>query len=394
MYKRWDTLLPQELVDAIIDEIPVEETLTLQACTLVAQSFYSRAHKRLFSTAVLRSSRYTHHRAKFDPYARFFHYMARTPNDASQVTDLRLHDFYLPISGSWLTEDEVLVPAILNLLPNLESLAINCLDTSLSRAIMASLRKLIATPKLLNISFSKVLFRRDSLSFLSLFKDSVAPKNIQVHGGLKYYEGIDDLPSTGVNPINSLAINMYPSAATDFVDCLLGSRCPLDLLTLKRLEIFSMWMKNAGIFNRLLRHLKDSLEELVVHTTNTSARPIELGRIPKIECHVACKNTCPPQPPLVALAKIFGTSTHHLEYVEMHLRLAYAYEWDVSQGEALDDIMAQVKHQVQMFIVVEGNATTCNMAEQVKASLPKLSARGIFNVETRVIPTMGGSSLD
>ncbi len=223
--------------------------------------------------AVLRSSRYTHHRAKFDPYARFLQYMARTPNDASLVTELRLHDFYLPISGSWLTQDEVLVPAILNVLPNLESLVINCLDTSLSRAIMTSLRKLIATPHLLNISFSKVLFRQDSPSFLSLFKDSVAPKNIQVHGGLAYYRDIDDMPSTGVNPINSLAIKMYPSAAADFVDCLLSSRCPFDLLTLKRLEIYSMWMKHAGIFNRLLCHLKNSLEELVVHTSSTCQLP-------------------------------------------------------------------------------------------------------------------------
>ncbi|KAF8920687.1 hypothetical protein CPB85DRAFT_1272488 [Mucidula mucida] len=368
MYKRWETLLPQELVDAIIDEIPLEETLTLQVCTF---------------------SRYTHHRAKFDPYARFLQYMARTPNDASLVTELRLHDFYLPISGSWLTQDEVLVPDILNVLPNLESLVINCLDTSLSRAIMTSLRKLIATPHLLNISFSKVLFRQDSPSFLSLFKDSVAPKNIQVHGGLAYYRDIDDMPSTGVNPINSLAIKMYPSAAADFVDCLLSSRCPFDLLTLKRLEIYSMWMKHAGIFNRLLCHLKNSLEELVVHTSSTSARTVELGRIPKIKCHVACQNTYPPQPLLVVLAKILGTPAHHLEYVDMHLRLADAYEWDVSEGGALDEIMAQVKYQVRMFIEVEGNATTCDMAKQVKASLPKLSARGIFNVEMSVSSTTG-----
>ncbi len=73
----------------------------------------------------------------------------------------------------------------------------------------------------------------------------------------------------------------------------------------------------------------------------------------------------------------------------MHLRLADAYEWDVSEGGALDEIMAQVKYQVRMFIEVEGNATTCDMAKQVKASLPKLSARGIFNVEMSVSSTTG-----
>lgn len=265
--------LPQELVDAVVQEIPTEDRDTLQKCTLVSYSFYSCAHRRLFSSITLQSSSYSHQRQQFDPYSRFLRYILRTSRDALLVKHLRLHDHRLTGQDSWLTSDEIMVPSILSLLPNLSSLAFHGLglDTCPSPRTLCTVKRLLSSATLSSIAFHRVTFQHYTHSLLGLFSASNGPKDITISGGLTYFCPADALTGTPANtrPVSALALNMVPEAAQDLVACLRGPRSPLNLSTLQSLSLWMTWKPHIGIYNALLRDVADTLQELEIHASNT-----------------------------------------------------------------------------------------------------------------------------
>ncbi|KAK0197062.1 hypothetical protein F5146DRAFT_1129855 [Armillaria mellea] len=386
-------IIPQELVDSIIDEIPVEDSDTLRTCTLVNRSFFPRSHKRLFSTVVLRSCSYKHANASIDPYRRFMRFVSRYAHYASLVKDIQLHDVYLPVSGSWFTQDDTVIPQILSHLPHLESISISSFDSCLSFPIMSALRNLFASPKLRSISFSKVLFYSPSYPLLSLFSRASGPKTINIHGGVSY--GTHDespLPSRNHIPcqVDSLSIKMYPAAAADFIDCLLSRRSTVDVSSLRKLHIWTTWMKHAAIFNQLLAATRSTLEELVIHTSNSSSRQLDIRHVPRIQCFVMCTMSNFP-PPLTALARLFGRPSERclMDEVDLHLLVKpdMLLQIPSSDGKALDDILVSVRRRVNIYVTVDSSdvneKTKYEQASVKKAikSLPRLHAKGILTVQ-------------
>ncbi|KAK0483673.1 hypothetical protein IW261DRAFT_1561479 [Armillaria novae-zelandiae] len=386
-------IIPQELVDSIIDEIPVEDSDTLRTCTLVNHSFFPRSHKRLFSTIILRSCSYKHANASIDPYRRFMRFVSRYAHYASLVKDIQLHDVYLPVSGSWFTQDDTVIPQILSHLPLLESIYISSFDSCLSFPIMSALRNLFASPKLRNISFSKVLFYSPSYPLLSLFSRASGPKTINIHGGVSYGTH-DESPPPSRNhvscQVDSLSIKMYPAAAADFIDCLLSRRSTVDISSLRKLHIWTTWMKHAAIFNQLLAATRSTLEELVIHTSNSSSRQLDISHVPRIQCFVMCLMSNFP-PPLTALARLFGRPSERflMEDVDLHLLVKpdMLLQFPSSDGAALDAILVRVRRRVNIYVTVESsdvNERTKSEQASVKKvveSLPRLHAKGILTVE-------------
>ncbi|KAK0459775.1 uncharacterized protein EV420DRAFT_289062 [Desarmillaria tabescens] len=343
-------IIPQELVDSIIDEIPVDDPDTLRSCTLVNRSFFPRSHKRLFSTIILRSCSYKHANASIDPYRRFMRFVSLYAHYASLVKDIQLHDVYLPVSGSWFTQDDNVIPQILSRLPHLESISISSFDCCLSFPIMSALRNLFASPKLRSISFSKVVFYSPSYPLLSLFSRASGSKAIQIHGGVSYGAHYETPPPTTNHPscqVDSLSIKMYPAAAADFIDCLLSRRSAVDVSSLRKLHIWTTWMKHAAIFNQLLAATKSTLEEVVVHTSNSSSRQLDISHVPRIRCFVMCLMSNF-SPPLTALASLFGGRPREpclMEEVDLHLLVKpeMLLQFPSSDGAALDDILVNVR---------------------------------------------------
>ncbi|SJL00437.1 uncharacterized protein ARMOST_03750 [Armillaria ostoyae] len=386
-------IIPQELVDSIIDEIPVEDSDTLRTCTLVNHSFFPRSHKRLFSTVVLRSCSYKHANASIDPYRRFMRFVSRYAHYASLVKDIQLHDVYLPVSGSWFTQDDTIIPQILSHLPHLESISISSFNSCLSFPIMSALRNLFASPKLRSISFSKVLFYSPSYPLLSLFSRASGPKTIHIYGGVSYGTH-DESPPPSRNHIScqvdSLSIKMYPAAAADFIDCLLSRRSTVDVSSLRKLHIWTTWMKHAAIFNQLLAATRSTLEELVIHTSNSSSRQLDISHVPRIQCFVMCLMSNFP-PPLTALARLFGRPSERclMEEVDLYLLVKpdMLLQFPSSDGAALDDILVSVRRRVNIYVTVESsdvNGKTKYEQASVKKvieSLPGLHAKGILTVE-------------
>ncbi|KIY60950.1 hypothetical protein CYLTODRAFT_495458 [Cylindrobasidium torrendii FP15055 ss-10] len=380
--------LPQELIDSIVDQIPVDEQHTLRECTLVANSFYTRAHRRLFSTVILKSSRYTHHRQAFDPYGRFFQLVSRYPHDAALVTDLRLYDHSIPNSESWLASDEIIVPSILRLLPRLSSLSIHAFDTSLSRATLAAIRRIISTTALSSIHFHRVIFRHEPLSFGSLFASSTSLKNVSIHDG---QIALGSTFGGAVTP-NSLDIKMMPEAASGFVDCLLSSQCPFDLKALNSLTLSTTWMKNATIFNPLLGLVRDTLSELIIHTSNTSARPLQLGRIPRVKIYLTVHSEWPSM--FFALAAMLAASESALEDVAISITGSGALV-DVQHACVLDDVLRKVKRNVFIYVILSNpiHGNNKGVLENVektrralKCLLPLTDATGTLKVDAGRMP--------
>ncbi len=404
-------IIPQELVDSIIDEIPVEDSDTLRTCTLVNHSFFPRSHKRLFSTVVLRSCSYKHANASIDPYRRFMRFVSRYAHYASLVKDIQLHDIYLPVSGSWFTQDDTVIPQILSHLPHLESISISSFDSCLSFPIMSALRDLFASPKLRSISFSKVLFYSPSYPLLSLFSRASGPKTIHIQGGVSYGTH-DESPLPSKNHIScqvdSLSIKMYPAAAADFIDCLLSRRSTVDVSSLRKLHIWTTWMKHAAIFNQLLAATRSTLEELVIHTSNScehvlqshyavshshmssASRQLDISHVPRIQCFVMCLMSNFP-PPLTALARLFGRPSERclMEEVDLYLLVKpdMLLQFPSSDGAALDDILVSVRRRVSIYITIDSPDVYEKMkyerasVKKVIESLPRLHAKGILTVE-------------
>ncbi|KAK0210799.1 hypothetical protein DFS33DRAFT_323024 [Desarmillaria ectypa] len=387
-------IIPQELVDSIIDEIPVEDSDTLRTCTLVNLSFFPRSHKRLFSAIVLRSCSYKHVNASMDPYRRFMRFVSRYAHHASLVKDIHLHDVYLPVSGSWFTQDDTVIPQILSHLPHLESISISSFDCCLSFPIMSALRNLFASPKLRSISFSKVVFYSPSYPLLSLFSGASGSKAIHIHGGASYgtHESLP-LPSTNhiSCQVDSLSIKMYPAAAADFIDCLLSRRSTVDISSLRKLHIWTTWMKHAAIFNQLLAATRSTLEELVIHTSNSSSRQLDISHVPRIQCFIMCLMSNIP-PPLTALASLFGgrpSEPRLMEEVDLHLLVKpdMLLPFPSSDGAALDDILVSVRRRVNIYLMIESsNVNEKTEYEQASVkkvieSLPGLHAKGILTVK-------------
>ncbi|KAK0240093.1 hypothetical protein EDD85DRAFT_473587 [Armillaria nabsnona] len=386
-------IIPQELVDSIIDEIPVEDSNTLRTCTLVNHSFFPRSHKRLFSTVVLRSCSYKHANASIDPYRRFMRFVSRYAHYASLVKDIQLHDVYLPVSGSWFTQDDTVIPQILSHLPHLESISISSFDSCLSFPIMSALRDLFASPKLRSISFSKVLFYSPSYPLLSLFSRASGPKTIHIQGGVSYGTH-DESPLPSRNHIScqvdTLSIKMYPAAAADFIDCLLSRRSTVDVSSLRKLHIWTTWMKHAAIFNQLLAATRSTLEELVIHTSNSSSRQLDISHVPRIQCFVMCLMSNFP-PPLTALARLFGRPSERclMEEVDLYLLVKpdMLLQFPSSDGAALDDILVGVRRRVNIYVTIDSPDVYEKMkyerasVKKVIESLPRLHAKGILTVE-------------
>ncbi|KAG7452499.1 uncharacterized protein BT62DRAFT_1070256 [Guyanagaster necrorhizus] len=192
--------------------------------------------------------------------------------------------------------------------------------------------------------------------------------------------------------VDSLSINMHPAAAADFVDFLLSRRSTVDISSLRKLHIWTTWMKHAAIFNQLLAATRSTLEQLVIHTSNSSLRRLDICHVPSIQCFLTVCLTPDPSP-LTALASLFGghpSEPRLMEEVDLHLLVkpGILLQSPSSEGAALDDILVSVRRCVKIYLIVESSEmnekTKYEQAcmKKVIESLPALHAKGILTVQT------------
>ncbi|PBK66334.1 hypothetical protein ARMSODRAFT_1086818 [Armillaria solidipes] len=171
--------LPQELIDAIVDELEGQDTV-LKNASLVNRSFHSSCQKLIFSHIELKFRP-----PRLNPYIQFHRLILDSPRIAAFVKMLQIHDFYgQGLESTWFIQDDILIPRIIELLVNLTSITVVAArfitrrSENLSIATRASLFY-TPLPRLTKISLVNVIFP-DFQELMDLIVDRPTLKELQL----------------------------------------------------------------------------------------------------------------------------------------------------------------------------------------------------------------------
>lgn len=198
--------LPPELCEAIIDQIPTRDCLSLQNCALVCHLFALRAQRILFKSIILSRP---HKGFRWNvlslrhPSRRFFMLINGSPHLQNYVEDLEIADnahlsFYRE-ELSWIRQDMAL-PIIISKLDNLRHLSISgnhtgnrlnfnawteALKSAILKKCQSSLLTKISLTYVRNVPIS-IFLQAPALESVHLFKsvfivDGVLPVSSQVY---------------------------------------------------------------------------------------------------------------------------------------------------------------------------------------------------------------------
>ena len=145
--------LPQELINAIINQIDIDDHPTLKTCSLIAWPFVHPSQKSLFHTIEL-----TGLKTRKGSYTRFLRLLTLKPHLGTYVRSLRIGD-YADDSGSsrsWIIQAQNM-PELFQLLPLLESFSLTFNSDemnwkSIPAEIRAALGRLFRLPTLQTVS--------------------------------------------------------------------------------------------------------------------------------------------------------------------------------------------------------------------------------------------------
>ncbi|KAG7451681.1 uncharacterized protein BT62DRAFT_991169 [Guyanagaster necrorhizus] len=394
----WGDGLPQELVDAIADELEGQDD-ALRNASLVNQSFHSSCQKLLFSRIELKFRR-----PRPNPYIQFHRLILDSPRIAALVKTLRIHDFYGGgLESTWFLQDDILIPRIIELLVNLTSITVVAArfitrrSQNLSSAIRASLFY-TPLPRLTSISLVNVILPHFQ-ELVDLLVDRPALKEVKlldvlVHAqtiahSLPYHAVID---SSRLPQLSSLAVRMSQLNGTPF-EMLMNSSFSTHVFGhLERLQFYLTCTPrsvHSGSLQKLLDMSRNTLKELVLYTfiERSTENFVDISCVPRITCVFSTYDFIGGLPDLFR-----GHYNHDLRRMEdvtlrvVSLDSQALNRCPVEIWESLDDLMVRVKNRVNFVVVTEpesvGRRGNKHLDKQkVKEGLRRTNLMGILDVE-------------
>ncbi|KAK0431741.1 hypothetical protein EV421DRAFT_140132 [Armillaria borealis] len=395
---------PQELIEAIIDELS-DDREALKACSLVSQSFFPRSQKLLFSSVVL-DSRDDSSRVH-NPSVDFLKLLARSTRIAPLVRNFTVYNFTWG-KNSWFTQDQNVVPRILGSLANLRKMTISGRHYDRrwdgSSDIRTSLCQSFSLPHLKSLSLNYTSFLRPS-DFLQLFSNSRDLKelrlmnvyisdqlSLQAHPDREHNTPIDDERLAQRPKLRYLRIQNVPVV---LIDTLTHPHSPLDLGSLRRLQVWSDHGDQSDHLQRLLEAAGDALDEVVFHGFSSSTNGLDISHVPNITCYFSnfFSDRVANHTVLSGLTELFfqrySRDTSRMETVTFNLRSHPKAIIDCPRDEwrRLEEAMMVVKRKVRFEIPVRDMKRSMKdplereCLAAVRRGMGMLSDRGILEVD-------------
>ncbi|KAK0221041.1 hypothetical protein EDD85DRAFT_960568 [Armillaria nabsnona] len=390
--------LPQELIDAIVDELEGQDTV-LKNASLVNRSFHSSCQKLIFSRIELKFRL-----PRLNPYIQFHRLILDSPRIAAFVKRLEIHDFYGDgLESTWFLQDDILIPRIIELLVNLTSITVVAArfitrrSENLSIAIRASLFY-TPLPRLTKISLVNVIFP-DFQELMDLIVDRPSLKELQLLDVLVHTQTIaDSLPyyviidRSRLPRLSSLVVRMSQLRGSPF-EILMNSSFATHVLG--DLEILQFYLTctprsvNSGCLQKLLDMTQSTLKELMLYTFIERATEgfVDVSCVPRITCVFSTYDFIGGLPDL--FRGHYNREEYRMEDVTLRvvtLDSGAVHRCSAEVWEALDDVMVRVKNRVDVVIVTESGSMARQRNKQlagqkVVEGLKRTNLMGLLDVE-------------
>ncbi|KAK0205311.1 hypothetical protein DFS33DRAFT_1327386 [Desarmillaria ectypa] len=390
--------LPQELIDAIVDEVEGEDVV-LRTASLVNHSFHSSCQKPLFSRIELKFRPGRH-----NPYIQFHRLILDSPRIAALVKALMIHDYYEGgLESTWFLQDDILIPRIIELLVNLTSITIVAArfiarrSQNLSSAIRASLLY-TSLPRLTRISLVNVIFP-DFQELVDLLVDRPTLKEVKLLDVLIHAQTITgSLPYHGVintsrlPQLSSLAVRMSQLEESPF-EILMNSSFSTHVFGhLEKLQFYLTCTPrsvHSGSLQKLLDMTQGTLEELVLYTfiERSTENFVDISCVPRVTCVFSTYDF------IGGLPDLFRGHYHReqcrMENVTLRVVLPDSQTLNRCPSETwelLDDLMVRVKNRVNFVVVTEPESVVQQRNKQldgqkVMEGLRRTNLMGILDVD-------------
>jgi hypothetical protein len=270
--------LPQELFDIIIDGLN-GSLWALRNCSLVCRSWVHSSRRHLFRRIALvpPHSRHISHRGVCESHCQRLHrILLGSPHIATYIRELKVFEGQEWMNRAWIGLDQTL-PLVLGLLGDLTKIELYRLDWEiLPQELRQSICQVLGLPSMTSVEIERSDFGSmdDICSFLShaegLTSLSLSDINIKhrslAHGDTKHGvvgKGQGDRSNHQRWHLLDLRLNLAGCLRSDgcskFVNWLLGSQSPSDVLHIRTLHVSHYRQSHVHAVNKLLYAIGSSL---------------------------------------------------------------------------------------------------------------------------------------
>ncbi|KAF9019532.1 hypothetical protein BDZ89DRAFT_311637 [Hymenopellis radicata] len=227
-------MLPQELIDAILDEL-ASDAEALKSASLVCRAFYPRCQKLLFSAVTLEPKESSTHNPALS-----FRTLLGSTTISRLVNSLTIYNFTRGRT-SWFSQDRDVIPGILSTLPNLRELMLSGRHYDRrwdgSSDMNASLCASFSRPRVrsLTLVYMSFLQPSDFALLLSNSPDltSLRLLNVYISDQFTMQLPVPEYEGVKRSKLRTLAIQNVPLGLLDIL------RSTVDLSALRKLQFWS-----------------------------------------------------------------------------------------------------------------------------------------------------------
>ncbi|KAJ7734563.1 hypothetical protein DFH07DRAFT_844731 [Mycena maculata] len=283
-------ILPQELLDAIIDEI--RDAVTLQSCALVATSFVPLCQRKIYRSLYLwaRQSRKPRISQEHWSLREAHRTFVESPHLGAYVHDLTIE---LPDAASKLAALEVL-----RLVPNIKRLLVDgrCMESWIVPPGAANaMFECLARPSLRRLHLMNVASAPSALIVAATLIPAVSLSNVTVHPGEDAHVAAQLHNATSVPRLRHLMLTGDGGPLLPICNILLRPRHPPYTRCIEQLEL-RMNASSREYDQRLLAACATTLEHLALYALRD---PIALPHLPlvrrlEMKFFVGAKRRFPP----------------------------------------------------------------------------------------------------
>lgn len=270
--------LPQELIDAIIDNIDDDESYpcrwTLQRCSLVCRSWLPRCQRRIFRRIVLlpRRRRYRPHPESNSQRLRLI--LLKYPHISRYILELKVYEGQVEKDRDWIRTDETL-PLVLSSLKNLTRIEFRRLEWSeLPPSLRRSICSVLELPSMVSLDMELCVFASmDNFASLLSHAQGLTGLSLSYISTSRFMEplrGEDTSQVIGAEEQGEYSRRRTRRHLLDlhlgsycFVEWLLGAQASSDVSHIRTLHIPKIWSRSdTDKVNRLLCAIGRSLRQL------------------------------------------------------------------------------------------------------------------------------------